>query len=342
MVDFAGWYMPVQYSNVIDEHNTVRTKVGLFDISHMGEFEITGKNSLNFLQKIMTNDISKLEENKAMYSVMCYENGGCVDDLFIYRLKDKYMLVVNATNIDKDFNWLNKNKIDAVEIKNISNETAKLDVQGPDAENVLQKLTNYNLSKIKRFHSENILLNEIPVLISRTGYTAEDGFEIYFNSKEAINLWNKILEAGKEFGIKPIGLGARDTLRIEACYSLYGHEINEKITPIEAGIDFVVKFNKDFVGKEVLEKQKQGTEKKLICFEMIDRSIPRQNYKIFDSVEIGFLTSGTYSPTFKKGIGMGYIKVFKEIEDEININIRGKFYKARIVKRPFYSYAGKK
>ena len=344
MVEFGGWYMPVQYTNVIDEHTNTRQKVGLFDICHMGEIEISGGNSLKFLQKVLTNDIENLEENKTKYSLMCYENGGCVDDLFVYRLKDKFMLVVNAANIDKDFEWLNKNNKEGVEIKNISNETAKLDIQGPDAEKVLQKLTDYNLSEIKRFYCKNILLNNIPVLISRTGYTAEDGFEIYFNKWKAIEMWNKILEAGKEFGIKPIGLGARDTLRLEACYSLNDHEIDKSLTPIEAGIGFAVKFNKDFIGKEILKKQAEGgTEKKLFCFEMIDRGIPREHYKIFDKEEIGFVTSGTFSPTFKKGIGMCYIESgLKKIGDEINIQIRNKLHKAKIVERPFYKYAGKK
>ena len=411
MVEFGGWYMPVQYTNVIDEHLATRQRVGLFDICHMGEFEIKGENSLSFLQKILTNDVSRLEEDKAMYTVMCYEDGGCVDDLFVYKLKDKYMLVVNAENIGKDFEWLNKNKIGGVEIKNISDETAKLDIQGPDSENALQKLTDANLSEIKRFHCKEILLNNVSMLISRTGYTGEDGFEIYFSSEKAVEMWDKILEAGREFGIKPIGLGARDTLRLEAGYSLYGHEINEKLNPIEAGIGFVVKLNKDFIGKEFLQKQaEEGTQKKLFCFEMIDRCVPRENYKIFDmseittsklrassrseggisecrkssiqenqdfqypsgisehaqkcltflthaqkhapsfssgsvfyKEEIGFVTSGTFSPTFKKGIGMGYVKTgLKKIGDGIMVKIRDKLYRAKIVERPFYKYAGNK
>ena len=344
MVEFGGWYMPVQYANVIDEHLATRQKVGLFDICHMGEFEIKGESSLKFLQKLLTNDISNLEVGKAMYSVMCYEDGGCVDDLFVYNLNGKYMLVVNAENIGKDLEWLNKNKIEGVQITNISDETAKFDIQGPDSENVLQKLTDTNLSEIKRFYCKEILLNGIPMLISKTGYTGENGFEIYFNSEKAVEMWDKILEAGREFGIKPVGLGARDTLRLEAGYSLYGHEISENLNPIEAGIGFVVKFNKDFIGKDVLQRQaEEGTEKKLFCFEMVDRCVPRENYKIFDKEEIGFVTSGTFSPTFKKGIGIGYIKTgLKKIGDEIKIKIRDKLYSAEIVERPFYKYVGNK
>ena len=344
MVEFGGWYMPVQYTNVIDEHLTTRKKVGLFDICHMGEFEITGENSLTFLQKILTNDISNLKVGKARYSVMCYEDGGCVDDLFVYKLNDKYMLVINAGNIDKDLEWLNKNKVEGVEIKNISDETAKLDIQGPDSEAVLRKLTDANLSEIKRFYCNEILLNGVSILVSRTGYTGEDGFEIYFNSEKAVEVWDKVLEAGRELGIKPIGLGARDTLRLEASYSLYGHEINEKLNPIEAGIGFVVKFNKDFIGRKALQKQAEGgTGKGLFCFEMIDRCVPREHYKIFDNGEIGFVTSGTFSPTFKKGIGMGYIKTgLKQIGDEIMVKIRDRLYRARIVEKPFYKYTGKK
>lgn len=345
MVDFSGWYMPVQYTNVIDEHNTCRTKVGMFDICHMGEFTVSGRNSFDFLQKMVTKDLNKLENGKAFYTAMCYENGSCVDDLFVYRLsEDVYMLVVNAGNIEKDFDWLNKHKIDGVEIKNISDKTAKLDIQGPYAEKTLQKLTDFDLSKLDRFYFTNIGLNDIKTIISRTGYTAEDGFEIYFEAEKAEEIWDKILEAGKEFGIKPIGLGARDTLRVEACYSLYGHEISEESTPIEAGISFVVQFDKDFIGKDTLLKQKEeGPEKRLFCFEMIDRGIAREHYKIVsDGKEIGFVTSGTFSPTFKKGIGMCYLSEFKEIGDEVEIQIRDKPYKAKIVKRPFYAYAGRK
>ncbi len=348
MVDFSGWYMPVQYTNVIEEHLATRNNAGLFDISHMGEFTVSGKNALQFLQKIVTNDIGKLENRQACYNCLCYENGTVIDDLFVYKLgENDFFIVVNGGTIEKDFNWFVKHKINNVELKNISNDIAKIDLQGPKSQFTVQKLTNFDLSKIKRFRCEKINIDGIDeeILISRTGYTGEDGFETYFNPKYASLIWNKILEAGKEFSIKPCGLGARDTLRIESCYSLYGHEINENLTPIEAGLGFVVKFNKDFIGKNILEKQKNsGTEKKLICFEMVDKAIPREKYPIItNNEEVGFVTSGTFSPLLKKGIGMGYIKSeLSDIGNEILVSIRGKEYKAVIVERPFYKYMGGK
>lgn len=344
MVEFGCWEMPVYYTNVMDEHLTTRTKAGLFDICHMGEFIVEGEKALEFLQKLMTNDVSKLELGKAEYSCMCYENGTVIDDLFIYGLEEnKYVLVVNAGNIDRDFDWLQKNKIEGVELKNISNETAKLDLQGPLADKVAQKLTDFNLAELPRFYSKNIKFDNVDVLISRTGYTAEKGFELYFNPKYAEKLWNDILEAGKDEGIKPIGLGARDTLRIEACYSLYGHEINEETTPIEAGLKFVVNIRKDFIGKEVLKTQIEGgAPRQLICFELAEKGIPREHYPILkDGEKIGEVTSGTFSPTFKKGLGMALVRLNSaSIGDEIEVYIRERAYKAKVVKRPFYSFKG--
>ena len=348
MVPFSGWEMPVQYSNVIDEHMATRENAGLFDISHMGEYLFTGPKALDFLQKMVTNDIAKLEDKQACYNCLCYENGTVVDDLFIYKLKEnEYFIVVNGGTIEKDFNWFLKHKIDGVNLKNISDDIAKIDIQGPKAQQVVQKLTGFDLNKIKRFFSEKIRFKGIDeeVMISRTGYTGEDGFETFFSPKYASFFWNKILEAGKEFGIKPCGLGARDTLRVEACYSLYGHELNESITPIEAGLSFVVKFNKDFIGKKILQKQKEeGTEKKLICFEMTERAVPREHYPIFyNSYEAGFVSSGTFSPLFKKGIGMGFVKPeLSDTGNKISIEIRGKDYKAVVVDRPIYKYRGGK
>lgn len=348
MVPFGGWSMPVQYTNVIDEHMATRTKVGVFDICHMGEFTVKGKDSMQFLQKMVTNDLSKLEVKQACYNCLCYENGTVIDDLFVYRLKDDgFFVVVNASTIEKDFGWLLKHKTGDVELKNISDEIAKIDVQGPKAQDTVQKLTDFDLSKIKRFRCEKIFFNgfDEEILISRTGYTGEDGFEIYFSPKYAPKMWNDILDAGKEFGIKPCGLGARDTLRIESCYSLYGHEINESITPIEAGLNFIVSFSKDFIGRNVLERQKnEGTQRKLVCFEMIDKSVPRENYDItVGNEKVGFISSGTFSPFFKKGIGMGFISPsLASVGTEIFISIRGKLYKAAIVERPFYKYRGGK
>ncbi len=346
MVPFGGWDMPVQYSNVIEEHLATRNNVGIFDICHMGEYLFTGPKALEFLQKMVTNDISVLEDEQACYNCLCYENGTVVDDLFVYKLKEnEYFIVVNAGTIEKDFNWFMKHKIDGVNLKNISDDIAKIDIQGPKAREVVQKLTDFDLNKIKRFFCGKIKLKGIDedVLISRTGYTGEDGFEVFFPPKYAPFLWNGFLEAGKEMGIKPCGLGARDTLRVEACYSLYGHELNESITPIEAGLGFIVKFGKDFIGKKILQKQKQeGTEKKLICFEMAERAVPREHYPIFcNGYEAGFVSSGTFSPLFKKGVGMGFVR--PELSDAgngISIEIRGKDYKAVVVDRPIYKFRG--
>ncbi|MBI2652130.1 glycine cleavage system aminomethyltransferase GcvT [Candidatus Woesearchaeota archaeon] len=348
MVPFGGWNMPVQYTNVIDEHLATRTKVGIFDICHMGEFLVSGENSEEFLQRLVTNDISRLEIKQACYNCLCNENGTVIDDLFVYKLEEKeFFVVVNASTIEKDFNWFVKHEIGNVELKNLSENIGKIDLQGPYAESTMQKLTDFDLAKIKRFRCEKIIVNGIDeqILISRTGYTGEDGFELYFSPKNAVLMWNMLLKAGEEFGIKPCGLGARDTLRVEACYSLYGHEINESLTPIEAGLGFVVKFNKDFIGKKVLLAQKNnGPEKKLICFEMTEKCVPREQYPIIaGNNQVGFVTSGTFSPTFKKGIGMGYIKSeLSNIGGEISILIRGKEYKGVVVERPFYKYKGGK
>tara|TARA_Y100000031_G_C8251633_1_gene400792 strand:- start:6321 stop:7487 length:1167 start_codon:yes stop_codon:yes gene_type:complete len=344
MVDFAGWYMPMQYTSVIDEHTTTRTKAGLFDICHMGEFIVKGKGSFNFLQKMAVNDLNKLTVGKAIFNILCYENGTVIDDLFIYKLKEnEYMIVVNACNIQKDLEWLKKHKGNfEVEINDVSDQTAKLDLQGPLSEKILRKLTSAELPK--RFHFIETELSEIRTIISRTGYTGEDGFEFYFPAENAEKIWTEILDAGEEYGIKPIGLGARDTLRIEACYPLYGHETNDKITPIEVGLGWLVKTEKeDFIGKEILKKQKEhGTERILVVFEMVDRGIARENYEIFANNEkIGHVTSGTFSPTFRKSLGMALIKKpFSEIGNELNIKIKGKLHKAKIVKRPFYEYKG--
>ena len=346
MVEFGGWYMPVQYTNVIDEHTTTRTKAGLFDICPMGEFIGKGKDSTQFLQQLIVGNINKLIIGKVMYSLMCYENGTVIDDIFIYHLKEnEFMIVVNTSNIDKDFDWIKKHsdKFD-VEIKNISEQTGKIDIQGPLSEKILKKLTNADLPQ--RFHFIEADVAGIKTLFSRTGYTGEDGFELYIPSEETEKMWNALLEAGKDEGLKPIGLGARDTLRIEACYSLYGHEINESITPIEAGLSWAVKTGKkDFIGKSILEKQKkEGTEKTLVAFEMLERGIAREHYEVFvDDKNIGYVTSGTYSPTFRKSLGMALLKKeFSNIGNKINIKIRGKLYNAIVVKRPFYEYNGGK
>ncbi|MFB5165109.1 glycine cleavage system aminomethyltransferase GcvT [Geobacillus sp. NFOSA3] len=345
-IDFGGWELPVQFSSIKEEHEAVRTRAGLFDVSHMGEFVVKGDDSLAFLQKMMTNDVSKLTDGRVQYSLMCYEDGGTVDDLLIYKKADgHYLLVVNAANIEKDFEWLHDHLFGDVELVNISQEIAQLALQGPLAEQVLQKLTNTDLSAIKFFSfQDDININGVKALVSRTGYTGEDGFEIYCRREDAVALWESILEAGKEEGVLPCGLGARDTLRFEATLPLYGQELSKDITPIEAGLGFAVKTNKaaDFIGKDVLKKQKEeGTARKLVGIEMIDKGIPRHGYKVFaNGEEIGFVTTGTQSPTLKKNIGLALIKTeFTEMDTEVEVEIRGKRLKAKVIATPFYKRA---
>ncbi|MFF2754342.1 glycine cleavage system aminomethyltransferase GcvT [Psychrobacillus sp. NPDC058041] len=342
-IDFGGWELPVQFSSIKEEHEAVRTKAGLFDVSHMGEITVSGSQSEAFLQKVMTNDVSKLVIGQAQYTAMCYEDGGIVDDLLVYKKNDNdYLLVVNASNIDKDFEWMKQNAIDGVELVNKSDDYGLLALQGPLAQNILQKLTNKNLEDIGFFRfAENIEVAGKTVLISRTGYTGEDGFEIYAASNDVSDLWSSILEAGKEDGILPCGLGARDTLRFEACLPLYGQELSKDISPLEAGLGFVVKLKKeqDFNGKSVLENQKEnGTPRKSIGIEMIDKGIPRTGYPVFaGEQQIGFVTTGTQSPTLKKNIGLALIDAtFAELGQELEVEIRNKRLKAVTVATPFY------
>ncbi|MBW2975705.1 glycine cleavage system aminomethyltransferase GcvT [Candidatus Woesearchaeota archaeon] len=345
IVDFSGWEMPVYYSNVIEEHTTVRQKAGIFDICHMGEFLVQGKDAFNIIQNIITNDLNRLEDGKAFYSCMCLEDGGIIDDLFVYRFnEDKFMIVVNAGNVDKDFRWILKHKgsFDA-EIINSSDKMSKIDLQGPKAKDILQKCTGFSLGSLKRFHFVEDNINNIPTIISRTGYTAEDGFELYFDAAKAAEVWNMLLEGGKDLGLRPIGLGARDTLRIEACYSLYGHEANERINPFEANVGFTVSFDKgDFVGKDALLKAKENLKRKVLAFEMLDRAIARENYEIFKGPDkIGFVTSGTFSPTFKKPLGMAMLNIQEARAGNIvDIKIRDSLHKAKVLERPIYGFNG--
>ncbi|MEK3890752.1 glycine cleavage system aminomethyltransferase GcvT [Bacillus sp. FSL K6-3431] len=342
-IDFGGWEMPVRFSGIKKEHEAVRKSAGLFDVSHMGELIITGKSSFAFLQKMLTNDLSILKKGKVLYSVMCDESGGVVDDLLIYQLsQEAYLLVVNAANTTKDLEWLQKHIIGEVQIKNVSDQYALLAIQGPEAENILQKLiVHTNLKEVNPFHfNEYVNINGSFGLVSRTGYTGEDGFEIYCSPAAAIKIWNDLLEAGKEQGLLPCGLGARDTLRFEAKLPLYGQEISSTITPLEAGLGFAVKLNKkeDFIGKSALEKQREhGIPRKIVGIEMIDRGIPRQGYQVFlADEEIGVVTSGTQSPTFKKNIGLGLIKSeICNIGTELEIEIRKKRLRAKIIATPF-------
>ena len=342
-IDFGGWELPVQFSSIKAEHEAVRTKAGLFDVSHMGEVLVTGEGALSYLQKMVTNDVSKLKDGQAQYTAMCYENGGTVDDLLIYKRGDNnYLLVVNASNIDKDLEWMNSHATDDVKIEDASSSYALLALQGPIAQEVLQTLTNEPLADIKFFRfKENVDISGHQVLVSRTGYTGEDGFEIYGSPEAIVALWAVILKAGASEGVVPAGLGARDTLRFEAGLPLYGQELSKDISPLETGLGFVVKVNKeeDFFGKEVLASQKEnGVPRKLVGVEMIDKGIPRTGYKVFLGEEqIGEVTTGTQSPTLKKNIGFALLNSEHTAEGtEIEVEIRTKRLKAVIIATPFY------
>jgi len=344
MIEFAGFLMPIQYRNgIFSEVKRVRQTVGLFDVSHMGEIEIKGKDALRFINYITINDAFQLEEYQVQYSAMCYENGGIVDDLLVYRLPDSYLLVVNASNTNKDFEWVNKNKKGDVEILNITDSITQLAVQGPVAEKVVQKLMDIDLSIMEFYRATESRISGIDSLLSRTGYTGEDGFEMYIKNENAKKLWNNIFDVGKEFNIEPIGLGARDLLRLEMKYCLYGNDIDKSTTPLEAGLSWITKLNKEnFIGRDSLITQKEkGTKRMLVCFEMKEKGIPRHNYEIVkDGNRIGFVTSGNYSPSVNKFIGLGYIKKpFHKSGTEIEIDIRGEKKDAVVVKPPFYKNA---
>ncbi len=343
-IDFGGWDMPVQFSGIKEEHEAVRKNAGIFDVSHMGEIVVKGEKSLEFLQKMMTNDFSRLKVGGALYTAMCYENGGVVDDLLVYKLnEEEYFLVVNAANIEKDFDWLNEHASEGVEVEDVSDQYALIAIQGPKAQTILQEISkNADLNDIGFFKfRQDVDLDGAHALVSRTGYTGEDGFEIYCHKDDAEKLWRALLEIGKDEGIVPCGLGARDTLRFEAALPLYGQELSPEITPLEAGIGFAVKLNKedDFIGKEALKKQKeQGVDRKIAGVEMIDRGIPRTGYRVFsDNKEIGHVTSGTQSPTLKKNIGLVLIESnYIEDGNEVEIEVRKKRLKAKIIQTPFY------
>jgi aminomethyltransferase len=341
MVDFAGFYMPIQYSGIIDEHMTVRNAVGVFDVSHMGEFIVKGPNALEYLQSIVSNDVSKLERGQAQYAYLPNENGGIVDDLLVYHLDDgNYMCVVNAGNIQKDWAWFNQHNTKGAELHNISDRTALLAVQGPKAAQALQSLTEIDLDAIPYYRMVRGKFAGVDnVIISATGYTGSGGFELYFNAVHAEAVWKQIFEAGASFGIKPIGLGARDTLRLEKGYCLYGNDIDDSTSPVEAGLGWVTAWAKDFVGKEkILAVKTAGAARKLIGFVMEDRGIPRHDYEIADAEGniIGKVTSGTQSPLLSKGIGLAYVDAaFSKAGTEILLPLRGKMLKAVVTKVPF-------
>jgi len=342
MVPFAGYNMPVSYEGVNIEHETVRKAVGVFDVSHMGEFLVTGPNALALIQKVTSNDASKLVDGQAQYSCLPNETGGIVDDLIIYRLnEEKWVLVVNASNIDKDWDWINSHNTMGAEMRNLSDDFSLLAIQGPKAVEAMQSLTSIDLSAIKFYTFEVADFAGIDnVIISATGYTGSGGFEIYCKNSEVEQIWNKVFEAGADFGIKPIGLAARDTLRLEMGFCLYGNDIDDTTSPIEAGLGWITKFTKDFINSENLKAQKErGPERRLIAFELNERGVPRQGYDIVDGNgnKIGNVTSGTMSPSMGKGIGMGYVpSIMKAVGTQIHIQIRKNAVPATVVKLPFY------
>lgn len=334
VVEFAGWYLPVEFTGLIDEHNAVRNDVGIFDVSHMGEVIVEGDRATEYVQHIVANDVTKLYDGKVLYTPMCYEDGGIVDDLLVYKMNDKkYLLVINASNIEKDYNWFVKNNHHGVKIENKSNDYFQIAVQGPNAKSLLEKCFNVDLSDIKFFHFKEMKLGKHTCIVSRTGYTGENGFEIYGDWNLGGEYFEKVVEAGA----KPCGLGARDTLRLEAALMLYGNDISKDTTPIEAGINMFVKLDKsDFIGKNILVNQKDnGTKKKLIGFKL-EKGIPRHDYPIVDENDnkVGYVTSGTLSPTLKEPIGMAYVDT-KKINEILYVQIRKNKFPIKKTNLPF-------
>lgn len=341
MIEFGGWSMPVQYTGLTDEHKAVRTQAGIFDVSHMGEVHAIGKDAENFVNNLVTNDISKLDIGQAQYTVMCNHEGGIVDDLLVYkRGEENFLLVINAANIAKDFDWIKKQVSGDVKLTNESDRYFQIALQGPRSNAILAKLTDYDLSSIAYYRFAEFALLDTECIVSRTGYTGEDGFEIYGPAAEGGKVWRALLEAGASEGLKPCGLGCRDTLRLEAKMALYGNDIDDKTNPFEAGLGWVVKLKKDsFVGKEALTKVKaDGPAKKLFGIEMVDRGIPRHGYPVCDEAgqEIGIVTSGTMSPTLEKCIALAYLPSNYEIGQNVQVKIRDKNVMAQVCKTPFY------
>ncbi|MGN6194275.1 MAG: glycine cleavage system aminomethyltransferase GcvT [Ginsengibacter sp.] len=344
MAEFAGFNMPISYSGINDEHGTVRNNAGVFDVSHMGEFILKGNKAFDLIQKVTSNDASKLTAGKAQYSCLPNENGGIVDDLIVYCIEENkvYMLVVNASNIEKDWNWISKHNTENVEMHNISDKTCLLAIQGPNATKILQPLTDIDILNMKYYtFVKGKFAGVDNVLISATGYTGSGGIEIYFENKDdnANTIWNKIFEEGSSKGLKPIGLAARDTLRLEMGYCLYGNDIDDTTSPLEAGLGWITKFTKDFVSNDFLQQQKnEGIHKKLVGLEMIDKGIPRHGYEIQnrEGELIGHVTSGTQSPSLQKAIAMAYLKInYAKTDTEVFIKVRDKLLKAKVVKMPF-------
>lgn len=340
IVDFHGWLMPIQYEGIVKEHQAVRERVGLFDVSHMGEFFIRGKEAKVFLQKVLTNDLDKIKEGQCLYSPICYADGGIVDDSIAYKISDtEWMLVVNASNIEKDFNWLQENKDEECTLENASSQTGLIALQGPESEKIFKKLFSKELDDIEYYHFIQTELEGVAVTVSRTGYTGEKGVEIFCQAENTVWLWDKLLEAGKEFGVAPIGLGARDTLRLEMKFALYGNDITDQTNPLEAGLGWTVALDKeDFIGKEALVQAKEsGLERRLICFQLDDPGVARHGFTVWNEVQaIGEVTSGTMSPTLNKSIGLAYVDLaHAKVGSSINIEVRNRKLKATVVKPPF-------
>ncbi len=348
MIDFGGWELPVQYQGIIKEHEQTRKAAGLFDVSHMGEITVKGPDAQRFIQHMVTNDISGAQNLQAVYSPMCYEDGGVVDDLLIYRLgEEDYLLIVNAANANKDFEWLCRHVSDQVELRNVSNDYAQMAIQGPNAERILQQLCDVPLEDIKfyRFRTD-VSVAGVSGIVSRTGYTGEDGFELYLPAAEAAGVWDALLEAGKDDGLVPAGLGARDTLRFEVALPLYGQELSDSISPLEAGLGMFVKLDKEeFIGREALEAQKEaGLKRRVVGFEMSERGIPRAHLDVQkDGASVGFVTSGGFAPSVGKNLGLALVDITCAAEGtELDIIIRDKPMKAQVVGKPFYSKKYKK
>ena len=340
MIPFGGWDMPVQYSGIVEEHRAVRSAVGCFDVSHMGEFEFRGPDALQALQRLTTNDVSTLGIGQVQYSLLCYENGGVVDDLTLYRLTDDhYMMTVNASNIDKDWAWVSSHLDGRVEAKNVSEETGLIAVQGPHAERLVGRLSDVDVTTIAYYHFRQGRVGGVPAIISRTGYTGEDGFELYLPAASTETVWVGLLEEGKAEGATPIGLGARDTLRLEMKYALYGNDIDETTNPLEAGLGWVVKPAKgDFVGRAAIEGVRAtGLQRRLVGFEMVERAVARHGYPILhDGTAVGVVTSGSYGPSVEKYIGIGYVPTaLAPVGSAIAVEVRGRGQAARVVKTPF-------
>jgi aminomethyltransferase len=340
-VDFGGWEMPVQYTSILEEHKTVRTAVGLFDVSHMGEIEIKGPQALEVVQRLTTNDASTLEPFQVQYSTLCYPHGGIVDDLTVYRLgPEHFFLCVNAANIEKDYAWIVEQAGGAADITNTSAQIAQLALQGRHAQATLQPLCDLPLDTIRYYWSAEARVHGVAALISRTGYTGEDGFEIYCPAPQGPALWQALMDAGADYGIKPIGLGARDTLRLEMGYALYGNDITAETMPLEAGLGWITKLNKgEFIGREALVKARaEGIKRRLVGIEMLDRGLARAHYRILvDGQVVGEMTSGTVSPSLNKGIGLGYVRTeYAKVGTPVQIDIRGKPTQGRVASTPFY------